>query len=127
MAGNWSSDVCGTYRWKASYGGDANNNGASTACNDSGEASTVNKATPTIGTTLSDTSITVDGSASDGSALSGASVAAGGSVTYTVYDNNLCTTGARDAGTKTVTGAVVPDSSSLAFHSAGDFWWQAVY
>src|SRR2546428_4646224 len=46
---------------------------------------------------------------------------------YPSYDNNLCTTGARDAGTKTVTNGVVPDSNALTFNSAGTFYWQAVY
>ena len=44
-----------------------------------------------------------------------------------MYNNNACTTGARDAGTKTVTGGVVPDSNGIVFDSAGDFYWQAVY
>jgi hypothetical protein len=48
-------------------------------------------------------------------------------VTYTVYTNNTCTAGARDAGTVNVSNGVVPDSNALAFNSAGDFYWQAVY
>jgi hypothetical protein len=48
-------------------------------------------------------------------------------VTYTVYSNNSCTQGARDAGTVTVTNGGVPDSNALTFDSAGTFYWQAVY
>ena len=49
-------------------------------------------------------------------------------MTYTVYTNNTCTTGAQDAGTKTVTNGV---GARLERRSpstrAGDFYWQAVY
>jgi hypothetical protein len=48
-------------------------------------------------------------------------------VTYTVYSNNACTQNPRDAGTKAVTDGIVTDSNSLAFNTAGTFWWQAVY
>jgi hypothetical protein len=48
-------------------------------------------------------------------------------VTYTVYTNDTCTANPQDAGTKTVTNAVVPDSDPITFNSAGDFYWQAVY
>src|SRR5205809_544219 len=40
----------GTYRWKASYSGDTNNAAIATACNDPGETSVVNPATPTLTT-----------------------------------------------------------------------------
>src|SRR3989441_12403791 len=40
--------LAGTYRWIASYSGDVNNNGFTTACNDAGETSTVTKASPTV-------------------------------------------------------------------------------
>ena len=43
----------GTYRWTATYNGDANNNAATSPCNTPDEASTVAKATPTISTTAS--------------------------------------------------------------------------
>jgi uncharacterized repeat protein (TIGR01451 family) len=48
-------------------------------------------------------------------------------VTYTVYSNALCTTGARNAGTVTVADGKVPDSNNLDFDSAGTFYWQATY
>ena len=80
--------------------------GATSDCLD--ELLVVGKASPTIATSLSSSSITVGGSVSDSSTLSNATGTAGGSVTYTVYTNNTCTLGARDAGTKTVTNGVVP-------------------
>src|SRR5262249_52487528 len=63
----------------------------------------------------------------DSSTLTGATADAGGTVTYTVYSNDTCTTGARDAGTKAVTNGSVADSDGLAFNSAGTFYWQPVY
>src|SRR5205823_2494038 len=63
----------------------------------------------------------------DSATLTGASSNAGGTVTYTVYSDNACTTAFADAGTKTVTNGVVPDSNGVQFNSAGDFYWQATY
>ena len=82
-----------------------------------------------ITTTLSASSITVGGSVHDSATLTGATADAGGTVTYTVYDNNTCTSNAndRDAGTVNVTNGIVPDSNTLQFNSAGTFYWQASY
>jgi hypothetical protein len=82
---------------------------------------------PSISTTLSATTIEVGGTVHDSATLTGASATAGGTVTYTVYTNNTCTLNPQDAGTKTVTNGVVPDSNAITFNSAGDFFWQAVY
>ena len=84
-------------------------------------------ASPSIATTLSATTGSIGASVHDSATLTGATSDAGGTVTYTIYDNNTCTTGARDAGTKTVVNGIVPDSNSLTFNSAGIFYWQAVY
>src|SRR2546428_8346192 len=46
-----TENVAGTYRWIASYSGDANNNAFATTCNEAGETSTVNKASPAMTTT----------------------------------------------------------------------------
>ena len=45
----------------------------------------------------------------DTAVLTGATATAGGTVTYTAYTNNTCTTGAIPAGTMTVTNGVVPE------------------
>jgi hypothetical protein len=124
---DFTPNAAGTYYWTASYTGDANNQSASTACGDANEPSVVNKASPSIATTLSDESITVGDSAHDSATLTGASSDAGGTVTYTVYTDNACSQGARDAGTKTVTNGNVPDSDSLQFNTPGTYFWQAVY
>lgn len=84
-------------------------------------------ASPTIATTLKPATVTVGGSVTDSAALTGATSNAGGTVTYTVYSNSACTTGAQAAGTKTVTNGVIPDSDAVTFSTAGDYYWQAVY
>ena len=50
-------------------------------------------------------------------------------MTYTVFDNNTCTANAntRSGGSVTVTNGTVPDSNTLVFNTAGDFYWQAAY
>src|SRR2546428_13913620 len=75
----------GSYSFQASYSGDTNNNVASSAC----EPFAVNKASPTITTTLSANSIIVGGSASDSAALAGG-FSVGGTVTYTYFQGSVC-------------------------------------
>jgi hypothetical protein len=115
----------GDFYWQAVYSGDANNEGATSPC--TSEHLVVNKAGPSIATTLSDTSVTVGATVHDSATLSGATNDAGGTVTYTVYTDDHCSQNPQDAGTKTVTNGVVDDSDPITFNSAGDFYWQAVY
>jgi hypothetical protein len=115
----------GDFYWQAVYSGDANNNGATSVC--TSEHLVVGKKSPSIATLLSDETIEVGGTVHDSATLTGATANAGGTVTYTVYTNNTCTTGAQAAGTVTVTNGVVPDSNAITFNSAGDYFWQAVY
>jgi hypothetical protein len=82
---------------------------------------------PSISTTLSANPVIVGATVHDSATLTGATANAGGTVTYTVYTNDTCTANPQDAGTKTVTNGVVPDSNGISFNSAGDFYWQAVY
>ena len=115
----------GDFYWQAVYSGDANNNAATSVC--TSEHLVVTKKSPSIATTLSATTIEVGGTVHDSATLTGATATAGGTVTYTVYTNNTCTTGAQDAGTVTVTNGAVPDSNPITFNTAGDYFWQAVY
>jgi hypothetical protein len=118
-------NTAGDYYWQAVYSGDAKNNGATSLC--TSEHLVVGKASPSISTTLSDESITVGDSIHDSATLTGATADAGGTVTYKVYTNDTCTNEFADAGTKTVTNGVVPDSDAVTFNAAGDYYWQAVY
>ena len=115
----------GTWYWQAVYSGDANNHGATSTCNE--ETLVINKSGPSIETKLSQSSGVVGNAVNDGATLFGATPDAGGTVTYTVYSDNECSLGAVDAGTKTVTNGVVPDSSLITFNTAGTWYWQASY
>ena len=120
----------GTFYWQAVYSGDANNNGASSPCTaGTNEQLTVTKASPTIGTTLSAATISIGTTANDSSTLSGAGESTGtGTVAYSYYTNNTCTTGKVAVNTVTVpVSGTVPNSNTVTFNSAGTFYWQAVY
>src|SRR6266498_1586904 len=115
----------GDFYWQAVYSGDANNDGTTSEC--TSEHLVVNKATPSITTTLSATNVDIGTAVHDSAALTGATADAGGTVKYTVYSNDTCTDNPQDAGTKTVTNGDVPDSDPITFNNAGTFYWQAVY
>ena len=104
LAGNVSGSV--SYSWKVAKGA---------------------LATPTLTTSLSAGSIMVGTSAYDTATLSGATQNAGGTLTYTAYSTNSCTTGAKAAGKVTVKNGVVPHSDPVTFTAAGSYWWRAVY
>ena len=120
----------GTYYWQAVYSGDANNNGASSPCTaTSNELLTVNKASPSITTTLSAGSIVAGTTAHDSSTITGLVNSTGtGTVTYSYYTNNTCTANAVVVGTVTVpTSGTVPNSPAATLGSVGTYYWQAVY
>jgi uncharacterized repeat protein (TIGR01451 family) len=130
----FTTTQAGTYRWRATYNGDANNNAVTGACNAANENVVVTKKSPSIATSLvgggeSGASITVPlgTSVHDTSTLSGATADAGGSVHYQVFDNAQCTGTATDAGTKAVVNGVPGDSNVITFNTSGKFYWQADY
>jgi hypothetical protein len=50
-----------------------------------------------------------------------------GTVTYTVYSDENCTTLYANAGTKTVTDGIVPHSDPITFNQVGTYHWKAAY
>jgi hypothetical protein len=117
-------NTAGTFFWQAVYSGDANNSGATSACT---SEELLVKTSPSISTTLSAGTVNIGGSVHDSATLTGATADAGGTVTYKVYTDSACTLNPVDAGIKTVTNGVVPDSDSVTFNHSGTFYWQAVY
>ncbi|MGE0227868.1 MAG: hypothetical protein AB7I38_00900 [Dehalococcoidia bacterium] len=82
----------------------------------------------TTTTGLPVTSITAGGSAQATATLGWtAAVAPSGSVTYTVYTDDLCTSLYAAAGTVTVTAGVVPPSPLVNFPDPGSYYWRAAY
>ncbi len=118
-SGSFTPTAAGTYYWTASYSGDTNNFPVLTKCGEAGES--VNA--PSISTRLSANAIAVGQSVTDSATLHNATSDAGGTVTYSVFNNNTCTgTPVANGGTVTVTGGVVPNSNSVTFNSAGTFY-----
>jgi hypothetical protein len=123
-SGDVTFQQAGTYFWQAAYSGDSYNNSAKSPCT---SEKIVVKTNPTIATVLSESTGNIGDFVSDSSTLSGVTSDAGGTVTYTVYTDNACTTKLSGAGTVTVTNGVVPGSNSVQFSNAGTYYWQAVY
>lgn len=116
--------TAGGLSYKVHYSGDTYNVVNDTACQSvSATASTVS-VTGTLSTT---TAILAGSSVTESATLSGATGNAGGSVKYTVYSNNSCTTLWGNAGTKSVSNALAQTSDPFSFPIAGTYYWQVVY
>src|SRR2546426_850878 len=122
--GGFVTDKPGTWRWTASYSGDASNNPASTGCND--EQVAIGKATPALTTTAS-------GSGAAGGAVKDvAHLTLGtnptGTITFTLYGPNDATcTVVAFTDTKPVSGNADYTSSSFTAIQAGTYRWIASY
>src|SRR5207248_7584990 len=81
-------------RRPASYGGDANNVAVKSPC--TSETITIGKASPSVATTLSATSVPVGGAIHDSSAFTVAFTPTG-TVTYSIFNESTCTTPATAA------------------------------
>src|SRR5207248_1883118 len=130
---NVSFNAAGTYYWQAVYGGDVNNNGV-TSTPPCSEVLVINKATPSIATTLSSSAVTVGSSVNDSAAFTGAFNPTG-TVTYSVFNENTCTTPAtvptqisgQPAAVTVNANGTIPNSASVTFNKAGTYYWQASY
>src|SRR5207302_10875842 len=104
-------------RWRAFFACDSKNAAKSTPCNDTGESSTVNPASPTISTVASGP-VTVGAAIHDVATLSGA-VGATGAVTFEIYapgDTNCGTSlGTLAAASNTA------DSNGNGTYTSADF------
>jgi hypothetical protein len=117
----------GTYTWKFSYPGDANNNSVS-ACGGTGETLSVNKATTSLSTTAS-TNVSVGQSVTDAATLSGG-YSPTGTITYTLYGPSAtqsCTTQVGQVTANVASGNVEYTSPSITPTEAGTYWWIANY
>ena len=117
----------GTWRWVASYSGDANNDSRSGACGDANESTDVAKASPTL-TTHASAPVTVGGNLSDTAALAGGANPTG-TITFSLYGpaDATCTAALAYASTKPVTGNADYSSDPYTATGPGTWRWVASY
>ena len=113
-SGDFTPSAPGTYRWIATYSGDANNSGVAGLCNDANENVTVGTANPTMATTAS-AGVAVGGNVSDSATIAGGFNPTG-SITFTLYGPNDATC----AGAPIFTSAAIPVNGNASYGS-GDF------
>ena len=132
---SWTPPATGTFYWKASYAGDTNNNGFTTTCGDNNEQIVIGNASPTITTQASPTTGTagVNITAGDTATFHDTNVAPTGSVTFTLYSDDSCSTSTGVTGSGTIstdsTTHVSTASYSQSFTppAAGTYYWKAHY
>jgi len=122
----------GTYHWVASYSGDNNNTGTTTACGAPNENPDVNARETTLTTNAGGPYVLgSDGAValSDIAHLSGGTSAAGGQITFMLFSDNACTTQVGSDVTTAVNGADGKDykSPSITVSAPGTYYWVANY
>ena len=117
--------LVGTYRWVASYDGDANNNGVSGVCNDTDESVVVSPATPGIATSAAE-SVVVGNAIHDTAVLSGA-VGPTGTITFNLYATADCSGQALFSDTRTVNGNGSYGPVTFTPGAIGTYHWIASY
>jgi hypothetical protein len=124
--------TAGTYRWTASYSGDANNLPIAGLCNDANENVDVTKVTPTIATTASPNVAIGAGQLTDTALVSGrVNPVAGATIDFRLYGPNDATC----AGAAVFTALNVPypvaggpvTSAAFTPATAGTYRWRATY
>ncbi|MEA2138254.1 MAG: hypothetical protein QOG56_1404 [Solirubrobacteraceae bacterium] len=131
-SGSTTPPGAGTYRWRAFYGGDANNTPVAGGCNDADEMTEVSKAKPSITTHASDDT-KLGGSLSDVATVTGRVSPVGSSVVFRLYgpDNETCTGTPLFTSTVTLpTSPVSPvsvTSQSYKPTEDGTYRWVATY
>ena len=113
----------GSYSYQASYGGDTNYNPTDSSC----EAFTV-KATPTVSTLVVKSGSEPGSTAHDTATVTGiGGITPTGTLTYSFFENGLCTAPATSTDLVTLSGGLVPDSSTTAALNAGSYSYEASY
>ncbi len=117
--------------WRGSGSGSGSGSGNGSGSSGSGwggSGKTGGGSSCTKGQTGASISVPSGAAVSDTATLSGANTGtAGGTVTYTVYSNDTCTTSVKSAGTVTVSKGSVPTSTSVTLTFPGKYYWQASY
>ena len=121
-SGPFTPTLPGTYRWIASYSGDANYNAAATLCNDANESSLVSGA---VVTTNATPTVTIGSPISDTATVTGTTGAAipTGTVVFTLFgpDDATCATPPVFTSAAQPLGGGVPGPPPSATASSGNF------
>ena len=127
-SGPFTATAIGTYRWKASYSGDANHPALNTACNDAGESSTVNMATPSLTTTAYGPAII--GEAVHDTAHLASGYSPSGTISFNIYapGDTTCTTALTPVpGSAAASGNGDYTSGTYQVTQTGAYRWKASY
>ncbi|MBA3489990.1 MAG: Ig-like domain repeat protein, partial [Longispora sp.] len=124
---NYTPTAVGTYRWRATYSGDANNNPFTAPCNSANESTVVIKATPTLSTTPSGNITIGNGNISDSATISNGYDPTG-TITFKAFGPNdpACSGTAVFTSTVAVAGAAAA-SGDYTPTGAGIYHWTADY
>ena len=124
--GGYATTKTGTFRWTASWPGDANNQAASSGC--TAEQVTIGPASPTLGTTPSPSSGPVGSTLNDSASLTGG-YSPTGQITFKLYppSDTQCTGTAAYTQAVTVSGGTATTSPGFAANIAGTWRWTASY
>jgi uncharacterized repeat protein (TIGR01451 family) len=122
----------GTYHWIASYDGDANNTGTTSACGAPNENPVVNPRPTSLTTNAGGPFVlgangTVD--LSDTATLSGGTSGAGGTITFMLFSDSECLNQVGGNVTAGVNGADGKNYTSppITVNAAGTYYWVASY
>jgi hypothetical protein len=123
----FAAGTSGVYRWRALYGGDANNAAVAGACNDPGEAATILQTAPTLVTSASAGGI-VGVPLTDQATLAGG-LAPTGAITFSLFGpgDATCATTPVFTASVTVTGNGSYASPPFAPATVGSYRWIAAY
>jgi hypothetical protein len=123
---SFTTTTVGTYRFVATYNGDANNNPVTSACSDAAEQITTTRATPTLAT-VAGGSTTVGGSINDTATVAGG-VSPSGTVSFTLYGpgDTTCTTAIGTSPNVALSGGTAT-SANFTTASLGRYRFVASY
>lgn len=128
-SGPYTPPLAGSYRWIATYSGDANNEPAAGLCSDVGETVIVAQATPSIVTTASP-AVQLNLTVTDSAVVSGrVNPIPGATVTFNFYAvaDLTCTAGAIFSSTVPINAVGTATSAPYAPAAAGTYKWVATY
>ncbi len=133
-SGPYTPSFAGTYKWIATYDGDANNAPVAGVCGDAGETATVTKAQPTIATVASPSTAVVGSLIADTAIVTGRidPVPGAGTVTFNLYSPSDPTCTAPPFASVTVPidadgRATSSAGATIAAPIVGTYHWVATY